>query len=159
MALYSEYSKSASWIYYNIKKLKTNVQQQISKRVWKKQQTETKLDSFIYNIITGYLNKQVNFYTSFSFSIKFHVYNLHYEQFQDGTVKCIEDDITFEIPESWAWERLGNISLIARGGSPRPIKSYLTNDKNGINWIKIGDTEIDGKYIYSTKEKIKPQGA
>ena len=74
-------------------------------------------------------------------------------------MKCIEDEIPFEIPESWAWERLGNISLIARGGSPRPIKSYLTNDENGINWIKIGDTEIDGKYIYSTKEKIKPEGA
>ena len=62
------------------------------------------------------------------------------------------------MPEGWAWERLGNISLIARGGSPRPIKSYLTNDENGINWIKIGDTEKDGKYIYSTKEKIKPEG-
>ena len=84
--------------------------------------------------------------------------NLHYEQFQDGSVKCIEDEIPFEVPEGWAWERLGNISLIARGGSPRPIKSYLTNDENGINWIKIGDTEKDGKYIYSTKEKIKPEG-
>ena len=74
-------------------------------------------------------------------------------------MKCIEDEIPFELPDGWAWERLGNISLIARGGSPRPIKSYLTNDENGINWIKIGDTEIDGKYIYSTKEKIKPEGA
>ena len=83
---------------------------------------------------------------------------MHYEQFQDGTVKCIEDEIPFEVPEGWVWERLGNISLIARGGSPRPIKSYLTNDENGINWIKIGDTEKDGKYIYSTKEKIKPEG-
>ena len=83
---------------------------------------------------------------------------MHYEQFQDGSVKCIEDEIPFEVPEGWAWERLGNISLIARGGSPRPIKSYLTNDENGINWIKIGDTEKDGKYIYSTKEKIKPEG-
>ena len=73
-------------------------------------------------------------------------------------MKCIEDEIPFDVPEGWAWERLGNISLIARGGSPRPIKSYLTNDENGINWIKIGDTEKDGKYIYSTKEKIKPEG-
>ena len=45
----------------------------------------------------------------------------------------------FEIPNSWCWSRLGDINNIARGGSPRPIKDYLTNDKNGINWIKIGD--------------------
>lgn len=82
MALYSGYSKSASWIYYNIKKLKTNVQQQISKRVWKKQQTGSKLNSFIDNIITGYLNKQVAFYTSFSFERKLHMYILHHKCFQ-----------------------------------------------------------------------------
>ena len=27
-----------------------------------------------------------------------------------------------------------------------------------MNWIKIGDTEKDGKYIFSTKERIKPEG-
>ena len=53
---------------------------------------------------------------------------------------------------------LGEVIKIARGGSPRPIKSYLTNDDNGVNWIKIGDTEQGGRYIYSTKEKIKPSG-
>ena len=31
--------------------------------------------------------------------------NLHYEKFQDGTVKCIEDEIPFEIPEGWVWCR------------------------------------------------------
>ena len=73
-------------------------------------------------------------------------------------MKCIEDEIPFDLPEGWAWERLGNISTIARGGSPRPIKAFITNDANGVNWIKIGDTEKDGKYIFSTKEKIKPEG-
>ena len=47
---------------------------------------------------------------------------------------------------------------IARGGSPRPIKEYLTTSADGVNWIKIGDTEKGGKYINSTKEKIKPSG-
>ena len=73
-------------------------------------------------------------------------------------MKCIEDEIPFELPEGWSWDRLGNIATIARGGSPRPIKSFLTTDNQGVNWIKIGDTEKDGKYIFSTKEKIKPEG-
>ena len=34
---------------------------------------------------------------------------MHYEKFADGTVKCIEDEIPFEIPDSWAWTRLGTI--------------------------------------------------
>lgn len=84
--------------------------------------------------------------------------SLHYEKFQDGSVKCIEDEIPFEVPEGWAWERLGNVSTIARGGSPRPIDDYITEKHDGINWIKIGDTEKDGKYIYTTKEKIKSEG-
>ena len=69
-----------------------------------------------------------------------------------------DDDIPFDIPENWKWVRLGNVSIIARGGSPRPIKEFITNAPNGINWIKIGDTEKNGKYINSCKEKIKPSG-
>lgn len=64
----------------------------------------------------------------------------------------------FEIPDSWEWVRLGEICDVARGGSPRPIKSFLTTQDDGINWIKIGDTDIDGKYISSTKERIIPSG-
>ena len=69
-----------------------------------------------------------------------------------------EDEKPFEIPESWEWVRLGNVAEIARGGSPRPIKEYITEDSNGLNWIKIGDTDKGGKYINSCKEKIKPEG-
>ena len=68
-----------------------------------------------------------------------------------------EKDIPFDIPKNWKWVRLGEITLIERGGSPRPIKSYLTNSSDGINWIKIGDSDKDGKYICSTAEKIKPE--
>jgi len=64
----------------------------------------------------------------------------------------------FEIPDSWEWVRLGDVSEIARGGSPRPIKEYLTDAPNGLNWIKIGDTDKGGKYINFCKEKIKPEG-
>ena len=68
------------------------------------------------------------------------------------------DEIPFEIPKNWKWVRFGVTTFIERGGSPRPIKSYITDSEDGINWIKIGDVEKGGKYIYSTKEKIIPEG-
>ncbi len=43
--------------------------------------------------------------------------NLHYEKFQDGTVKCIEDEIPFEIPEGWNWARLRDICMMSAGKS------------------------------------------
>ena len=67
-------------------------------------------------------------------------------------------NVPFEVPDSWEWCKLGTVNEIARGGSPRPIKDYLTNDASGINWIKIGDTTKDGKYIDSVKERIRPEG-
>ena len=73
-------------------------------------------------------------------------------------IRDISDEIPFEIPESWEWVRLDYICEIARGGSPRPIKQYLTDEPDGVNWIKIGDSDKGGKYINSTKEKIKPEG-
>ncbi|EAL7774616.1 hypothetical protein DVE54_07490 [Campylobacter upsaliensis] len=64
----------------------------------------------------------------------------------------------FEIPNSWAWVKLGDICEIVRGGSPRPIEKYLTDSINGFNWIKISDSDIGGKYIKSTKQKIIREG-
>jgi type I restriction enzyme S subunit len=58
----------------------------------------------------------------------------------------------------WKTKTLGELCEIARGGSPRPIKSYLTEDPDGVNWIKIADATASSKYIYETKEKIKPEG-
>ena len=60
--------------------------------------------------------------------------------------------------EGWTYKKLGEICRIERGGSPRPIKQFITDEPNGLNWIKIGDTDPQGKYIYGTKEKIKPEG-
>lgn len=71
----------------------------------------------------------------------------------------IEDQsIPFSVPNTWLWTYLGNVSYIVRGGSPRPIKQYITHDADGINWIKIGDVEKGGKYIYQTNERIIPEG-
>lgn len=75
-----------------------------------------------------------------------------------GEVKCIDEEIPFEVPKGWEWCRICHVAEIARGGSPRPIKEYLTDATDGINWIKIGDTEKDSKYITSVKERIKQSG-
>ena len=83
--------------------------------------------------------------------------NSYYEKIGNDII-CIDDEIPFETPINWQWVRLGSTVRIERGGSPRPIKSYITTYSNGINWIKIGDVDKDGKYITNTKEKIKPTG-
>ena len=48
--------------------------------------------------------------------------NRHYEKFADGTVKCIEEEIPFEIPESWEWCRLNELAEYRKG----PFGSSLT---------------------------------
>ena len=67
-------------------------------------------------------------------------------------------EMPFEVPNNWKWVYLGDVLSILRGGSPRPISSYLTDSEDGINWIKIGDAEKDSKYINTTKQKIRKEG-
>ena len=69
------------------------------------------------------------------------------------------DEVPYELPNSWQWVRLGEVFIIERGSSPRPISQYVTDDINGINWIKIGDAAKGSKYITHTKEKITQDGA
>ena len=57
------------------------------------------------------------------------------------------------------WKSLGEIARIQRGASPRPIEKFITNDKNGVPWIKIGDTLPNSKYVNSTKQNITMEGA
>ena len=57
----------------------------------------------------------------------------------------------------WEYRKIGDVCIVERGGSPRPIDQYITNDANGINWIKIGDTS-ESMYITETAQKIKPEG-
>ncbi|WP_181971855.1 restriction endonuclease subunit S, partial [Bifidobacterium bifidum] len=59
---------------------------------------------------------------------------------------------------AWEQRKLGELVVIERGGSPRPIDEYITDDTNGLNWVKIGDAPSLGRYISKTSEKIKPEG-
>ena len=86
--------------------------------------------------------------------------NLHYEQFRDGTVKCIEDEIPFEIPESWEWCRLSMVGTTNIGLTYKPteVKESGTivfrscNIKNGkINFTDLVRVQADireNQYIY-----------
>jgi type I restriction enzyme, S subunit len=59
----------------------------------------------------------------------------------------------------WVDQTLDQVCIVERGSSPRPIKEFFTTKPEGVNWIKIGDTKEGGKYVYSTAQKITPQGA
>lgn len=60
---------------------------------------------------------------------------------------------------SWPSITLDDVFEIARGGSPRPIEAYITDDVSGINWIMIGDASEGSKYITGTRKRIRPEGA
>ena len=90
--------------------------------------------------------------------------NLHYEKFADGTVKCIEDEIPFEVPEGWEWTRLGHIGILnprnkisdeilvsfipmnlIEGGYSGKYSTEIqiwSNVKNGFTHFKNGDIGI-----------------
>ncbi len=61
--------------------------------------------------------------------------------------------------QGWEIKKLGEVCIVERGSSPRPIEKYQTDSPDGVNWIKIGDTKGVDKYIFSTKEKITKEGA
>ncbi|MGJ0393302.1 MAG: restriction endonuclease subunit S [Methylocystis sp.] len=59
---------------------------------------------------------------------------------------------------NWPIVELGDIFSIARGGSPRPIDNFITEDPDGVNWVMISDASNSAKFITVTKKKIKPSG-
>ena len=48
--------------------------------------------------------------------------------------------------------RLDELSVIKRGGSPRPITDYLANE--GLPWLKISDFNYGERYVYNSHEQI-----
>ena len=59
---------------------------------------------------------------------------------------------------NWENVELGSICEVVRGGSPRPIIDYITDEPDGVNWLKIGDVKETDKFFTHANEKIKPSG-
>ena len=78
--------------------------------------------------------------------------NLHYEQFQDGSVKCIEDEIPFELPEGWAWCRFGTYT-INRDNERKPVSLSNRKDveKNYDYYGASGKIDKIDNYLFDEK--------
>ena len=72
---------------------------------------------------------------------------MHYEKFPDGSVKCIENEIPFELPQGWEWCRLSVYTAIMNGdrGKNYPSKDKLSKDNSGIPFISASD--INNGYV------------
>ena len=77
---------------------------------------------------------------------------MNYEKFQDGTVKCIEDEIPFEVPEGWCWARFLAIT-INRDSERKPISASQRTDVEKIYDYYGASGKIDkiDKYIFDEK--------
>ena len=71
--------------------------------------------------------------------------NLHYEKFQDGTVKCIEDEIPFEVPERWEWCRFSDVISLFSGQDLMPDR--YNDKKEGIPYITGASNIENGNVI------------
>ena len=75
--------------------------------------------------------------------------NLHYEKFADGSVKCIEDEIPFELPEGWSWTRIFSITEDLPYGTAK--KSLPTGLVAVLRMGNIQSGEIDySDLVYSS---------
>ena len=78
--------------------------------------------------------------------------NSHYEKFPDGTVKCIDDEIPFEIPQSWCWCRFSAIYRLLTDGTHNTPK-YT---ESGIPFISVKDMS-SGKLSFSNTKFISEE--
>ena len=84
---------------------------------------------------------------------------LHYEKFSDGSVVCIEDEIPFEIPESWAWCRLKEVCTKIVDGAHNPPRGenvkteYIMASSTNINNDRL--VELEKVRYLSKKNYIK----
>ena len=69
--------------------------------------------------------------------------NLHYEKFANGSVKCIEEEIPFEVPEGWAWCRLISLTIKIGAGST-PAGGASVYSTSGIKFIRSQNVYNNG---------------
>ena len=83
-----------------------------------------------------------------------------YQKVIDGA-RAVIDNYRPHIPidPEWPLVEIGELCSVERGASPRPIREFITDSPDGVNWVKIGDAELGSKYITSTKERVTPEGA
>lgn len=78
--------------------------------------------------------------------------NKYYENNRKNTI-CIDDEIPFEIPDSWSWVRIGELCNVTNGFTP--LRSNPKFWENGtINWFTVEDIHRQGEFIYETTQKI-----
>ena len=66
--------------------------------------------------------------------------NLHYEKFADGSVKCIEDEIPFDLPDGWAWSKIGPLCEYITSGSRGWAQYY---SETGCLFLRMGNLSRD----------------
>ena len=74
--------------------------------------------------------------------------NCHYEKFADGTIKNIQDEIPFDLPDSWRWVRLGTIFAHNTG---KALKTTNTQGKK-LTYITTSNLYWDRFELNSLKE-------
>ena len=80
---------------------------------------------------------------------------MHYEKFQDGTVKCIEDEIPFELPEGWEWTRLGSVFFTVTGSTPSTKDTSLY----GIDYPFYKPADLDAGYkVFKSESTVSEKG-
>ena len=62
--------------------------------------------------------------------------NSYYEKIDDGTVKCVDNDIPFALPESWCWCRLGALFAHNTG------KALNSSDTTGTSMTYITTSNL-----------------
>ncbi|MCH1626121.1 restriction endonuclease subunit S [Ferdinandcohnia quinoae] len=69
----------------------------------------------------------------------------------------------FDIPNGWEWVRLGEVTNILRGSSPRPKgdKRYFSETPTDYNWITISDitSYSNNNILYKTREFLTSEGS
>ncbi len=69
-----------------------------------------------------------------------------------------DEEKPFDLPEGWAWCRLGEITNVVRGGSPRPAGDKRFYEGN-IPFLKVSDLTSDNQiYLKSSSYSIKEAG-